>query len=31
VLAGTVRPQSWAEAHNVEVTPRSVGLARGGI
>jgi hypothetical protein len=31
VLAGTVRLQSWAEANGVEVTPRSVGLARGGI
>jgi hypothetical protein len=31
VLAGTVRLQSWAEANNIEVTARSVGLARGGI
>jgi hypothetical protein len=31
VLAGTVRLQSWAEANGIEVTPRSVGLARGGI
>ena len=31
VLAGTVRLQSWAEANGIEVTARSVGLARGGI
>jgi hypothetical protein len=31
LMALADRPQSWAEAHNVEVTPRSVGLARGGI
>ena len=30
VLAGTVRLQSWAEANGIEVTPRSVGLLRGG-
>jgi hypothetical protein len=31
VLAGTVRLQSWAEANGIEMTPRNVGLARGGI
>ncbi len=30
VLAGTVRLQSWAEANGIEVTPRGVGLLRGG-
>jgi hypothetical protein len=31
VLAGTVKMQSWAEYNQIEVTARSVGLARGGI
>jgi hypothetical protein len=31
LLALADQPQSWAEANNVEVTARSVGLARGGI
>lgn len=31
ILAGTVRNPSWAEANNIEVTARSVGLARGGF
>ena len=31
ILAGTVRPQSWAEANEIEVTSRAVGLARGAI
>ena len=31
VLAGTVRLQSWAEANEIEVTARTVGLARGGV
>lgn len=31
LLAMAERPQSWAAAHGVEVTARTVGLARGGI
>ena len=31
VLALAEEDQSWAEVNNVEVTPRTVGLARGGI
>jgi hypothetical protein len=31
LLALAEREQSWAETNNVEVTARSVGLARGGI
>jgi hypothetical protein len=31
LLALADQPQSWAEANNIEVTARSVGLARGGI
>ena len=31
LLALADRPQSWAEANGVEVTARSVGLARGAI
>jgi hypothetical protein len=31
LLALADRPQSWAEAHGVEVTSRTVGLARGGV
>jgi hypothetical protein len=31
VLAGTVRLQSWAEVNEIEVTARTVGLARGGV
>lgn len=31
ILAGTVRTQSWAEANGIEVTARTVGLARGGV
>lgn len=29
-LAETIRYPSWAEYHQIEVTPRTVGLARGG-
>lgn len=31
LLALAEAPQSWAEHAGVEVTPRSVGLARGGV
>lgn len=31
VSALMIANQSWAEANNVEVTPRTVGLARGAI
>lgn len=31
VLAATMRHPSWAEANNIEVTARTVGLARGGL
>ena len=31
VLAATMRHPSWAEANDVEVTARAVGLARGGV
>ena len=31
VIAATVRHPSWAEANGVEITARTVGLARGGI
>jgi hypothetical protein len=29
ILAGTVRVQSWAEANGIEVTARTIGLAKG--
>jgi hypothetical protein len=31
ILAQTTRHPSWAEANGIVVTPRSVGLARGGV
>lgn len=31
LLALSERQQSWAEANGIEVTARSVGLARGGV
>ena len=31
ITSQAYRPQSWAEYHDIEVTPRIVGLARGGI
>ena len=31
LLALADRPQSWAEANDVEVTARTVGLARGAV
>jgi hypothetical protein len=30
IMALAQRPMSWAEANNIEVTARTVGLARGG-
>ncbi len=31
IMAMAQRPMSWAEANNIEVTARTVGLARGGL
>ena len=31
IIALAQRPRSWAEANGIEVTARTVGLARGGI
>jgi hypothetical protein len=31
LLSLVEKPQSWAAAHGIEVTARTVGLARGGI
>jgi hypothetical protein len=31
ILAGTVKIPSWAESNGIEVTARSVGLARGSV